>query len=200
MATRTTSSRALRTPRRILGTLAVGAVTGLAAVFGTAAPAHADSVDWDAIAQCESGGDWSINTGNGYFGGLQFVQSTWEAYGGLQYATRADLATRAQQIAVAEQVLQGQGIGAWPTCGPLGGPVSPSGGSTSAADAAAQRAEQPASRSTDRDTYVVEAGDTLVKIAAAHDVTGGWQGLHERNKDVIGDDPGLIIPGQRLTL
>ncbi|WP_434740304.1 transglycosylase family protein [Micromonospora sp. SH-82] len=199
MATRHTS-RALRNPRRILGTLAVGAVTGLAAVFGTAAPAQADSVDWDAIAQCESGGDWSINTGNGYFGGLQFVQSTWEAYGGLQYATRADLATRAQQIAVAEQVLQGQGIGAWPTCGPLGGPVSPSGGSTSAADAAAQRAEQPASRSTDRDTYVVEAGDTLVKIAAAHDVTGGWQALHERNKDVIGDDPGLIIPGQRLTL
>ena len=73
--------------------------------------------DWDAVAQCESGGDWSINTGNGYYGGLQFSQSTWEAFGGAEHAPRADLATRAQQIAVAEKVLAGQGPGAWPTCG-----------------------------------------------------------------------------------
>ncbi|GGM24465.1 MULTISPECIES: LysM peptidoglycan-binding domain-containing protein [Micromonospora] len=199
MATRHQSRhRALSNRRRALGTLAVGAVTGLAAVFGTAAPAQADSVNWDAIAQCESGGDWSINTGNGFFGGLQFVQSTWEAYGGLQYAPRADLATRAQQIAIAEEVLKGQGIGAWPTCGPLGGPVSSSG--SSAPTEAAERDAPPASRSTDRDTYVVRSGDTLTKIAAAHDVTGGWQALYERNKDVVGDDPGLIIPGQRLSI
>jgi hypothetical protein len=80
---------------------------------GPEAPSH----DWDAVAQCESGGDWSINTGNGYYGGLQFSQSTWEAYGGAAYAPRADLATRSQQIAVAEKVLSGQGPGAWPTCG-----------------------------------------------------------------------------------
>lgn len=74
-------------------------------------------VNWDAIAMCESSGDWAINTGNGFYGGLQFQQSTWEEFGGLAYALRADLATREQQIIVAERVLDVQGIGAWPTCG-----------------------------------------------------------------------------------
>jgi Transglycosylase-like domain len=73
--------------------------------------------DWDAVARCESGGNWSINTGNGYYGGLQFSQSTWNAYGGAAYAARADLATKSQQIAIAEKVLVGQGAGAWPICG-----------------------------------------------------------------------------------
>ena len=73
--------------------------------------------DWDAVAQCESGGRWSINTGNGYYGGLQFSPSTWIAFGGAAYAPRADLAAKAQQIAVAEKVLAVQGPGAWPTCG-----------------------------------------------------------------------------------
>ena len=73
--------------------------------------------DWDAVAQCESGGNWSINTGNGYYGGLQFNSSTWLAYGGGAYAPRADLAAKSQQIAVAEKVLAAQGKGAWPTCG-----------------------------------------------------------------------------------
>ena len=78
-------------------------------------PAH----DWDAVALCESGGNWSINTGNGYYGGLQFGQPTWEDFGGLAYAPRADLATERQQIAIAEKVLAVQGPGAWPTCGRL---------------------------------------------------------------------------------
>jgi hypothetical protein len=73
--------------------------------------------DWDAVAQCESGGNWSINTGNGYYGGLQFSSSTWLAFGGGAYAPRADLAARSQQIAIAEKVLAAQGKGAWPTCG-----------------------------------------------------------------------------------
>jgi hypothetical protein len=81
------------------------------------APAPAPTHDWDAVALCESGGDWSINTGNGYYGGLQFSASTWLAYGGGAYAPRADLATRSEQIAVAEKVLAAQGAGAWPTCG-----------------------------------------------------------------------------------
>ena len=75
--------------------------------------------DWAAVARCESGGNWSINTGNGYYGGLQFSQSTWEAYGGTAFAPRADLATQGQQIAIAEKVLAGQGPGAWPVCGKL---------------------------------------------------------------------------------
>jgi Transglycosylase-like domain/LysM domain len=84
-----------------------------------AAPAVAssDGVDWSAIAACESGGNWSTDTGNGFYGGLQFTQQTWDAYGGGQYASSANQATEAQQIAVAQQVLAGQGIGAWPVCG-----------------------------------------------------------------------------------
>jgi resuscitation-promoting factor RpfB len=72
--------------------------------------------DWDAVAQCESSGDWHINTGNGYFGGLQMDATFWRSYGGLRYAQRPDLATRAEQIAVAERGLAVQGRGAWPNC------------------------------------------------------------------------------------
>ena len=71
---------------------------------------------WDSLAQCESGGNWAINTGNGYYGGLQFNPGTWNAYGGGQYAATADQATREQQIAVAEKVQVAQGWGAWPAC------------------------------------------------------------------------------------
>ena len=77
----------------------------------------ADAATWNKVAACESSGHWSINTGNGYYGGLQFSSSTWLSFGGGAYASRADLATKAQQIAVAEQVLAVQGPGAWPTCG-----------------------------------------------------------------------------------
>ncbi|GAA2414596.1 hypothetical protein GCM10010420_50340 [Streptomyces glaucosporus] len=90
---------------------------GVALPLMAAGNANAASVDtWDRVAQCESTGNWSINTGNGFYGGLQFTQSTWEAFGGTQYAPRADLATKDQQIAVAEKVLDGQGPGAWPVC------------------------------------------------------------------------------------
>ncbi|HHU66748.1 transglycosylase family protein [Corynebacterium sp.] len=96
--------------------------TATAAAFGTAAAllapaaAAAPDSDWDRLAQCEAGGNWSINTGNGYHGGLQFSPSTWAAYGGTQYAPYAYQATREQQIAIAEKTLAGQGWGAWPAC------------------------------------------------------------------------------------
>ncbi|GHB32816.1 hypothetical protein GCM10010377_24080 [Streptomyces viridiviolaceus] len=83
-------------------------------LIGTAQAADVDT--WDKVAACEAGNDWDINTGNGYYGGLQFTQSTWEAFGGTRYAPRADLATKDQQIAIAEKVLDGQGPGAWPVC------------------------------------------------------------------------------------
>ena len=92
-----------------------------------AAPAQASSpapasggVNWSAIAACESGGNWAANTGNGFYGGLQFTEQTWLANGGGQYAPSANLATPAQQIAVAQNVLASQGIGAWPVCGARG--------------------------------------------------------------------------------
>ena len=93
----------------VAGTLSVGAGLALAPT------ASATSV-WDAVAECESGGNWSINTGNGFYGGLQFNQSTWERHGGLEYAPRADLATREEQIAIAKKTQAAQGWGAWPTC------------------------------------------------------------------------------------
>ena len=86
-----------------------------------AASANADSVDWDAIAQCESGGNWSTNTGNGYYGGLQFKPATWASNGGVGSPATA---SREEQIRVAENVLRTQGIGAWPKCGAnAGGPA-----------------------------------------------------------------------------
>ena len=84
------------------------------------APASPGGVNWAAIAACESGGNWSASTGNGFYGGLQFTEQTWLGYGGGRYAPSANLATPAQQIAVARQVLAGQGIGAWPVCGARG--------------------------------------------------------------------------------
>ncbi|MEP6632197.1 MAG: transglycosylase family protein, partial [Lapillicoccus sp.] len=107
---------------RLAGVGIVGAATVVGGV-ATAGSAHA-ATNWDAIASCESGGNWSINTGNGFYGGLQFTRSTWTGYGGGAYATTANLATREQQIAIAENVLVGQGIGAWPVCGAKAGSTS----------------------------------------------------------------------------
>jgi LysM repeat protein len=109
-----------RRPSKATRAIAIAGVAGAAVAAplmasGTASAATAS--EWDAVAQCESGGNWSINTGNGYYGGLQFSASTWAAYGGTQYAAQANQATKAQQIAVAEKVLAGQGKGAWPNCG-----------------------------------------------------------------------------------
>jgi hypothetical protein len=84
------------------------------------APAPSGGVNWSAIAACESGGNWAANTGNGFYGGLQFTEGTWLANGGGQYALSANLATPAEQIAVAQRVLASQGIGAWPVCGANG--------------------------------------------------------------------------------
>lgn len=90
---------------------------GMALPLIGAGTAQAASVDvWEKVAGCESTNNWKINTGNGYYGGLQFTQSTWDAYGGREYAPRADLASKDQQIAIAERVLKGQGPGAWPSC------------------------------------------------------------------------------------
>jgi transglycosylase-like protein/LysM domain-containing protein len=84
------------------------------------APASSGEVNWSAIAACESGGNWAASTGNGFYGGLQFTEQTWLANGGGRYASSANLATPAQQIAVAQNVLASQGIGAWPVCGARG--------------------------------------------------------------------------------
>ena len=98
-----------------------GAVLGGSGLTLAGQASAASDAEWDQVARCESGGNWAINTGNGYQGGLGFTPGTWSANGGDQYAPAAQLATKEQQIAVAERVLAHQGRGAWPVCG---GPLS----------------------------------------------------------------------------
>ncbi|MEV5603514.1 transglycosylase family protein [Streptomyces sp. NPDC052299] len=199
---------------------------GLALPLLTAASAGAASTDvWEKVAACESTGNWHINSGNGYFGGLQFTRSTWAAYGGTVYAARADLATRDQQIAIAEKVLEGQGPGAWPVCSGKAGltaggatpdvspqserrasvatPKKPDNASLSSRPAQAKKATPPATPTTvpgKRESYTVTPGDSLSGIADDQHLQGGWQRLYAANRTVVGDDPDLIFPGQRLTL
>ncbi|SEP64642.1 Murein DD-endopeptidase MepM and murein hydrolase activator NlpD, contain LysM domain [Streptomyces sp. yr375] len=187
-------------------------------LIGTGVAQAADVDTWNKVAACESTNDWDINTGNGFYGGLQFTQSTWEAYGGTRYAPRADLATRDQQIAVAEKVLDGQGPGAWPVCSVRAGlsrggdapDVHPSGTSAKPASTGTKAAKTslddvrpqstPQSRAGTAEMYTVVRGDTLSGIADTEDVKGGWQGLYAANRTAIGNDPDLILPGQRLSL
>ncbi|MFJ9714373.1 transglycosylase family protein [Streptomyces sp. NPDC101213] len=183
-------------------------------LIGAGAAQAADVDTWDKVAACESTNDWNTNTGNGYYGGLQFSRSTWEAYGGTRYAPRADLATKDQQIAVAERVLDGQGPGAWPACSVRAGltaggdapDIEPAGASarTAARPASTLKDVQPQttpqSRAGTARMYTVVHGDTLSGIADAEDVRGGWQRLYAANRTTIGTDPDLIVPGQRLDL
>ncbi|MFI7117143.1 transglycosylase family protein [Amycolatopsis sp. NPDC049868] len=182
--------------------VAVGAPLAIAAT-------PASATNWDAIAQCESSGNWSTNTGNGYYGGLQFSQSTWRAYGGTGSAHNA---SREQQIAVAERVLQGQGIGAWPHCGKKGGSASPAKAKSSAPKATKKvtpkkstapvqkQAPAPAANvanSNPAGDYTVVAGDTLSKIASKFNVQGGYQKLQELNKEYV-PNADFIVVGQKL--
>jgi len=200
--------------RLALGLTAAG-LAGTAALLGPASPAQASSVNWDAIAQCESGGNWSINTGNGFYGGLQFTRGTWKAYGGTKYAGTANKASKSEQIRIAEKVLRGQGIGAWPVCGKKAGSskhykgTNTSGSKSHATTrkaphhATTRKAPHKVTRSTTVKTtgkvYVVRSGDTLSAIATKNHVKGGWHTLYQLNRGIIAD-PNLIFPGQRIAL
>ncbi|MCX4416049.1 LysM peptidoglycan-binding domain-containing protein [[Kitasatospora] papulosa] len=220
-----------RRPSKAVRIATLAGVTGAAVavpLMGATGASAASVATWDAVAQCESGGNWSINTGNGYYGGLQFSQSSWAAAGGTQYAARADLATKAQQIAAAEKLLDLQGPGAW-SCAGAGGLTndgvdpgvdtgSAKNGDTDPQAAPERKAEQPTTRSEKRTApektvttptgqkvekgdgeYKVKAGDTLSKIADAEKVKGGWEKLFKLNDDIV-DDANLIFPGQQLHL
>ncbi|WP_121416581.1 transglycosylase family protein [Streptomyces sp. NBC_00271] len=223
---RTTRTTAVLTGAALLAPLGLLAATGNAAA--------ADSGVWDRIAKCESGGNWHINTGNGYYGGLQFSAGTWRAYGGTAYASTADKASKAAQIAVATKVQNAQGWGAWPTCSaragaygnaPASSGAASSGGSattksapkaapkstsksaptkSTTRSAPAQTPEAPArasghpNRAASRGDYTVRGGDTLSGIAERHGTT--WRKIYAANRAVIGGDPDLIMPGQRLDL
>jgi nucleoid-associated protein YgaU len=173
--------------------LAVAAVT--AAGVLVAAPANAASTaTWDAIAQCESSGNWSINTGNGYYGGLQFLPATWKAFGGTGNPANA---SKAQQIKIAERVLKVQGWNAWPACSRRLG-LSGYGGSIDAPQASAPKASSKSVKVSGK-TYTVKSGDTLSKIAKKLGVAGGWKRLASANKATV-KNPNLIYDGQKLRL
>ncbi|MFD4942047.1 transglycosylase family protein [Streptomyces sp. NPDC058239] len=301
-----------RRPRQAPAIVVAAGVTGSAIaipLLGAAGAHAAEATTWDRVAECESGGMWSADLGNGFYGGLQFSQETWKSYGGEAYAPRADLASRAQQIAVAQKVLDDKGPQAWPSCAVISGlavdgtlpgvdpgsapsseptqsaeeadgasaapsdDATPSdsasdatGGSkgSKSADKSAGKAKTSAKPSAtasatpstkmpdssgssdssdgvggkhrgapapeasqdangaDREsgrhasrgdadardagasaadgTYTVHPGDNLWAIADAQKVAGGWPALYEANKDAVGSDPDLILPGQSLDL
>jgi resuscitation-promoting factor RpfA len=185
-----------RTAARRGATVVAISAAGLA-LSATAANATTSASTWDALAQCESGGNWAINTGNGFSGGLQFTPSTWAAYGGTGSASDA---SREQQIAVAEQVQAAQGWGAWPSCAAQ---LGLSGGATGAAPqsvpvqsapvqaapvqaapaqsvtveavpAAAPAAKHVTAVALSGGTYTLQAGDTLSIVAEKLGIDGGW--------------------------
>ena len=207
----------------------VAATVGAAAVTTTAFAGTADATTshttvWDRVARCESTQNWDINTGNGYYGGLQFDSHTWKAYDGAKYAGRADNATRAEQIQVARRVLKRQGAGAWPVCGPRAGLTKSSGHATSAdlpADAgdgmtsgvttaakkktaakkttAVKKTTKKAAPKSRATTVTVHRGDTLSRLASKHHVHGGWKALYRANKKHL-HNPNVLHIGQKLVL
>ena len=207
-----------KTLSRIASVAAAAALAGGVSVTA-AQSASADDVNWDAIANCESGGNWGTNTGNGYYGGLQFSQSTWNAYGG---SGSASSASRDEQIAVAERVLDSQGIGAWPVCGQYGSSgqsysgTNTEGSSDYSQDTSSSYSEdyssdysQSADYSYDYSggadysasreatgTYEIQAGDTLSSIAEAHGTT--WQDLAALNSGIV--DANLIYAGETINV
>ncbi|TXL86817.1 transglycosylase family protein [Streptomyces sp. IB2014 016-6] len=301
-----------RRPRQAPALVVAAGVTGSAIaipLLGATGASAADATTWDRVAECESGGMWSADLGNGYYGGLQISQETWADFGGTAYAPTADQASRSQQIAVAEKILAAQGPAAWPTCALITGLTAdadtdsePSGEATEKPEAPAEPepdetavlpaapestppsgqfgrdsasgAEKPAAgesspepsteastgqgkhrgepapesdattgsgKSAEADpdgtdgsteagkpgksgeeresgrhasrgddsargdaaedgSYTVRAGDNLWAIADEQKVEGGWPALYEANREVVGSDADLILPGQSLDL
>ncbi|GAB3487405.1 transglycosylase family protein [Flexivirga lutea] len=146
-------SKNLNSKTRVVG-IGVAAAAALAAAgVATAGDAHAASVStWDRVAACESGGNWAINTGNGFYGGLQFTHSTWIAFGGGAYASNANLASKSAQITIAEKVLASQGPGAWPVCSVRAG-LTRGGGSPNVNPAPAPQAAPQKTYTAPKKTY-----------------------------------------------
>ncbi|CAL9399935.1 transglycosylase family protein [Streptomyces sp. enrichment culture] len=223
----TTHDHASRTARTTAVLAGAALLAPLGLLTATGGARAADHGVWDRIAQCESGGDWHIDTGNGYYGGLQFSASTWRAYGGTAYAPTAAGGSREQQIAVATEVQRDQGWGAWPICSVRAGaygdaPAAPATGGAAPSRSAesptgrtesrtgqrtgkaapVQSAEAPARAlgHTDRDA---SRGHHTVRPGDTLSAVAGrygttWQALYAVNRAVIGGDPDLILPGLRL--
>jgi hypothetical protein len=181
---------------RLTAVGAVGVATIAASVISPGIAHAATDSQWDRVAHCESGGNWHDNTGNGYYGGLQFSESTWNSFDTNNYASRADLATREQQIDVANHVQDRQGWGAWPVCSQYRGEPGPE--HTRHGHKLLSRQHTTVTGGYVR--YTVQSGDTLAGIARRHHIKGGWKALYRRNRHVIGSNPGVIHAGMHLRL
>ena len=201
--------RAPSNTAKVVARSTAGATAFALPLVGFTTPANAATDEqWDNVAQCESGGNWHINTGNGYYGGLQFTQGTWVNYGGAAFASRADLATREEQISIADKVLAAQGWGAWPVCSHYAGPARGESWTTrpvlhTSTEASPMVKTRGSERFTSRQPrtmteamYVVRPGDTLIGIADKHNVS--WRKLYRMNRTLIGSNPGLIHAGMHL--
>ncbi|MCX5090754.1 LysM peptidoglycan-binding domain-containing protein [Streptomyces sp. NBC_00365] len=179
---------------------ALAGVTGVAIAAPLMAAGNASAAttsEWDAVAQCESGGNWSINTGNGYYGGLQFSASTWAAYGGTAYAATADQASKSQQITIGEKVLAAQGKGAWPTCGTglssavyTGGASAPS---TSSSSNSSSSNSSPSTSATTRST------DTAASRSASRPAAEKTVSTPTGKKVKKGDGEYKVVKGDSLS-
>jgi resuscitation-promoting factor RpfA len=220
--TTTSSQTSRRTIVRRSAAGLAGVVIAGAGLTALSAPANAAPVStWESLAQCESTGNWSINSGNGFYGGLQFTPSTWKAFGGSGMPHQA---SKSEQIRVAENTLAAQGWGAWPACSaklglygtPSNAQVTTQSVDSSASQAAPKKAvkkaapKQQAPIQEERTaavapvqksgkTVTVQAGDTIAKIARAHGVDGGWKALYAANADTV-SNANLIFVGQTLNL
>lgn len=206
-----------RITKRIIGTGAAVAVGAGISLAMNVAPAHADV--WDRVAACESGNNWSINTGNGFYGGLQFTQSTWHGYGG---SGSPQNASKSEQKRIARNVLKGQGPGAWPVCSRKAGLTRSNGGASSSYTSSSTKSytakksytshyTAPKKTTTKRYTapshssysvnhatgkrIVIHSGDTLAKLAARYHVSGGWHALASKNHIA---NANLIFAGHTL--
>ncbi|WP_037677104.1 transglycosylase family protein [Streptomyces griseus] len=171
-----------RRPRQAPALLVAAGVTGSAIaipLLGATGASAADGTTWDKVADCETGGAWSADTGNGFYGGLHLNQERWEKYGGLEYASSADKASRSQQIAVAEKVLADIGPGAWPTCGLLSGLGSDSG--SSGVDTGA--ADEVPSRGLDNSSGSPGSSNSSGSSESSSESSSGSSGASDRPSD-----------------
>ncbi|MEU1441585.1 MULTISPECIES: transglycosylase family protein [Streptomyces] len=189
-----------RRPSKATRVATLAGVTGVAIAAPLMAAGNASAAttsEWDAVAQCESGGNWSINTGNGYYGGLQFSASTWAAYGGTAYAATANQASKSQQITVGEKVLAAQGKGAWPTCGTglssaayTGGASAPS---TSSSSNGSSSNSSPSTSATTRST------DTATSRSASRPAAEKTVSTPTGKKVKKGDGEYKVVKGDSLS-
>lgn len=187
----------------------VGGASIALPLLGASGAHAASNTTWDRVAECESGGVWS-ETGKqiGFYGGLQMSMDTWKKYGGLDYAPRPDLASRLEQIAVAEKVLKAEGAKAFQECAidaglhdePAGDGKDAGKGSSSKHRSGGSKHKGGSTPAPTGRTHTVAAGETLAAIAAAEQVPGGAHALYEKNRAVIGANPDHIYPGLVLAL